>query len=130
MHEDFWIDVRQGNCWCKPCAAESDVVPCPSFDIRGTMDRHAHPALSCADKEKSRGGTSTHHVDPDVMVGKPVVRGTRITVELVIGLLAQGWIEQDVLSAYPHLTHDDVLACLAYAQDVVSSEKVYPTAAA
>ena len=69
-------------------------------------------------------------LDPDVMVGKPVVRGTRITVELVIGLLAQGWIEQEILSAYPHLTHDDVLACLAYAQDVVSSEKVYPTAAA
>ena len=69
-------------------------------------------------------------LDPEVMVGKPVVRGTRITVEFILGLLAQGWTEQDILSSYPYLTHDDVLACLAYAQDVVSSEKVYPTAAA
>jgi uncharacterized protein (DUF433 family) len=69
-------------------------------------------------------------LDPDVMVGKPVIRGTRITVELIIGLLAQGWTEQEILAAYPHLTRDDILACLAYAQELVSSEKVYPTAAA
>jgi uncharacterized protein (DUF433 family) len=69
-------------------------------------------------------------LDPDVMVGKPVIRGTRITVELVIGLLAQGWTEQEILAAYPHLTRDDILACLSYAQELVSSEKVYPTAAA
>ncbi len=69
-------------------------------------------------------------LDPNVMVGKPVIRGTRITVELVIGLLAQGWTEQEILDAYPHLTREDVLACLAYAQDLVSSEKVYPIAVA
>jgi uncharacterized protein (DUF433 family) len=69
-------------------------------------------------------------LDPKVMVGKPVVRGTRITVELVIGLLAQGWTEQEILAAYPHLTREDILACLAYAQELVSSEKVYPIAAA
>jgi uncharacterized protein (DUF433 family) len=69
-------------------------------------------------------------LDPDVMVGKPVIRGTRITVELVIGLLAQGWTEQEILAAYPHLTRDDILACLAYAQELVRAEKVYPTAAA
>jgi len=69
-------------------------------------------------------------LDPNVMVGKPVVRGTRITVELVIGLLAEGWTEQDILAAYPHLTHDDILACLAYAQELVSEEKVYPIDAA
>jgi uncharacterized protein (DUF433 family) len=69
-------------------------------------------------------------LDPNVMVGKPVVRGTRITVELVIGLLAEGWTEQEILAAYPHLKREDILACLAYAQELVSSEKVYPTAAA
>lgn len=69
-------------------------------------------------------------LDPNVMVGKPVIRGTRIAVELIIGLLAQGWTEQDILAAYPHLTREDILACLAYAQDLVSSEKVYPIAAA
>jgi uncharacterized protein (DUF433 family) len=52
-------------------------------------------------------------LDPNVMVGKPVICGTRITVELVIGLLAQGWTEQEILDAYPHLTREDVLACLA-----------------
>ena len=69
-------------------------------------------------------------LDPEVMVGKPVIRGTRITVELIIGLLAQGWTEQDILAAYPHLAREDILACLAYAQDLVSSEKVYPIATA
>ena len=69
-------------------------------------------------------------IDPDVMVGKPVIRGTRITVELILGLLAQGWTDQDIMAAYPHLAREDILACLAYAQDLVSSEKVYPTAAA
>jgi uncharacterized protein (DUF433 family) len=69
-------------------------------------------------------------LDPSVMVGKPVIRGTRITVELVIGLLAQGWTEQEILAAYPHLRRDDILACLGYAQELVSSEKVYPIAAA
>jgi uncharacterized protein (DUF433 family) len=69
-------------------------------------------------------------LDPGVMVGKPVIRGTRITVELILGLLAEGWTEQDILTSYPHLVRDDVLACLAYAQDIVSSEKVYPTTAA
>jgi uncharacterized protein (DUF433 family) len=64
------------------------------------------------------------------MVGKPVVRGTRITVELIIGLLAEGWKEQDILAAYPHLAREDIFACLAYAQDLVRSEKVYPIAAA
>jgi uncharacterized protein (DUF433 family) len=64
------------------------------------------------------------------MVGKPVVRGTRITVELIIGLLAEGWKEQDILAAYPHLAREDILACLAYAQDLVRSEKVYPIVAA
>src|ERR1700736_6627628 len=69
-------------------------------------------------------------LDPEVMVGKPVIRGTRITVELIIGLLAQGWTEQDILTAYPHLTREDILACLAYAQECAGDRKVYPIAAA
>ncbi len=54
-------------------------------------------------------------LDPGVMGGKPVIRGTRVTVELTVGLLTQGWSEQEVLGAYPHLVRDDILACLAYA---------------
>ena len=54
---------------------------------------------------------------PDVLAGKPVVRGTRLSVEFVIGLMADGWSEADILENYAGITRDDVLACLAYARD-------------
>ena len=68
-------------------------------------------------------------LDPEILAGKPVVRGTRLAVEFIIGLLADGWNEADILRNYPGLSHDDVLACLAYARDTLSSEKVFPSAA-
>jgi uncharacterized protein (DUF433 family) len=68
-------------------------------------------------------------LDPAVLAGKPVIRGTRLAVEFVIGLLADGWSEADILANYPGLARDDILACLAYAQDVLSSERVFPSAA-
>ena len=68
-------------------------------------------------------------LDSNVLVGKPIIRGTRLSVEFVIGLLADGWSEGDILANYPGLTRDDVLACLAYARDTLSSEKVFPSAA-
>jgi uncharacterized protein (DUF433 family) len=68
-------------------------------------------------------------LDPEVLAGKPVIRGTRLAVEFVIGLMAEGWSEADILQNYPGLTHEDVLACLAYARDTLSSEKVFPSAA-
>ena len=68
-------------------------------------------------------------LDPNVLAGKPVVRGTRLSVEFIIGLLADGWSEAQILANYPELTRDDVFACLAYARDVLSSEKVFPSAA-
>ncbi len=68
-------------------------------------------------------------LDPDILAGKPVVRGTRLSVEFVIGLMADGWCEADILLNYPKLTHDDIAACLAYARDVLRSEKTYPSAA-
>ena len=67
-------------------------------------------------------------VDPNVLVGKPVIKGTRIAVELVVSHMAQGWTEADVLRAYPHITRDDLLACLAYAASRIASERVYPMA--
>ena len=66
---------------------------------------------------------------PDVLAGKPVIRGTRLSVEFVIGLMADGGNEADILKNYPRITHDDILACLAYARDTLSSEKVFPSAA-
>ena len=65
-------------------------------------------------------------VDPDVLVGKPVVRGTRIPVELVLKHLAQNPDLTELFAAYPHLTLEDVKACLAYAQVVVEGEVIYP----
>jgi len=65
-------------------------------------------------------------VDPHILVGKPVVRGTRLAVEFIIDLLAQGWSEVDVLRNYPGLTHEDILACLAYAGLRLKAERVYP----
>jgi uncharacterized protein (DUF433 family) len=68
-------------------------------------------------------------LDPEVLVGKPLIRGTRLSVEFVIGLMADGWSETDILKSYPGLTHDDIIACLAYARDTLSSERVFPSAA-
>ena len=68
-------------------------------------------------------------LDSAVLAGKPVVRGTRLSVEFVLGLLAEGWSEADILDNYPNLSGDDVRACLAYARDALASEKVYPSAA-
>jgi uncharacterized protein (DUF433 family) len=65
-------------------------------------------------------------LDPQVLTGKPVVKGTRLSVEFLVGLLAQGWSEADVLRNYPGLTREDLLACLSYAQDALRSERVYP----
>ena len=68
-------------------------------------------------------------LDPQVLAGKPVVRGTRLSVEFVVGLLADGWSEAEIVENYPTLTSDDIRACLGYARDALASEKVYPSAA-
>jgi uncharacterized protein (DUF433 family) len=67
-------------------------------------------------------------LDPAVLVGRPVIRGTRISVDFIIGLLAEDWSEANILSNYPGVTHEDIAACLAYAREVLTSEKVYPSA--
>jgi uncharacterized protein (DUF433 family) len=64
-------------------------------------------------------------VDPKVLVGKPVIRGTRIAVEFVVDLLARGWTAEQILDEYDHLTAHDIRACLAYASEVLKSERVY-----
>jgi len=65
-------------------------------------------------------------VDPQILVGKPIIRGTRLSVELIVDLLAQGWSDADVLRSYPKLTAEDIHACLKYASAVMQSEKIYP----
>ena len=65
-------------------------------------------------------------LDPAVLAGKPLVKGTRLAVEFLLELLAEDWTEADILRNYPGLTHEDLRACLAYASDRLKAEKVYP----
>ena len=69
-------------------------------------------------------------VDPEVLAGKPVVRGTRIAVEFVVELLASGWSQEEILANYPGLEPQDVRACLAYAKTLLEGERVFPLPAA
>ena len=63
-------------------------------------------------------------VDPEVMLGKPVIRGTRIPVELIVRKLGEGATEVDLLDAYPRLTQEDIRAALAYAADSLAHETI------
>ena len=65
-------------------------------------------------------------IEPNVLVGKPVIKGTRLSVEFVIDLMAQGWSEGEILTNYPGLTQEDIQACLSYASAVLQAENVYP----
>jgi uncharacterized protein (DUF433 family) len=64
-------------------------------------------------------------VDPKILVGKPLIKGTRIAVELVIDLLARGYTREQIRGQYDHITDEDIQACLAYAADILRSERVY-----
>lgn len=68
--------------------------------------------------------------DPKIMLGKPVIRGTRITVELLLRKMAEGADEQNLLNAYPHLTKEDIHAAVRYAADMLAHEEVVFAAAA
>ncbi len=62
--------------------------------------------------------------DPKVMVGKPVIKGTRITVELILRKLGEGWSTETLLDAYPHITRDDILAAQAFAADYMARKNL------
>ena len=62
-------------------------------------------------------------INPKVMLGRPVIRGTRITVELILRKLAEGGTQTDLLDAYPHLTAQDIQAAIAYAADTLAHEE-------
>jgi len=65
-------------------------------------------------------------VDPRVMLGKPIIAGTRITVEQILKLLAAGETEKTIIKNYPHLTKGDIRAATAYAAELVGEERTYP----
>ena len=66
------------------------------------------------------------HSDPDILVGKPVVKGTRLSVEFILGLFAAGWTEQQVLENYPTLTKESLRAVFAFVTDCMREESLYP----
>jgi len=61
---------------------------------------------------------------PDIMMGKPVIKGTRITVELILKKLSEGMKNDELLKAYPNISEEDILAVLAYSADVISKEEI------
>jgi len=68
-------------------------------------------------------------VNPKVMTGKPIIKGTRIPVEQILKLLAQGLSFDEILKDYPHLKKDDIMAALLYAAKVMGKEEIYPLTA-
>ena len=62
--------------------------------------------------------------NPQIMLGKPVIKGTRITVELIVRKLAGGYSTDDLLASYPHLTREQVFAALEYAADLIANEEI------
>ncbi|MBP6105174.1 MAG: DUF433 domain-containing protein [Steroidobacteraceae bacterium] len=62
-------------------------------------------------------------VDPDILVGKPVIKGTRISVELLLDRFADGWSYDDILEAYPHLMREQVQAAVAFAAELFKEER-------
>jgi uncharacterized protein (DUF433 family) len=65
-------------------------------------------------------------IDPKILVGKPVIKGTRLAVEFIVELMAQDWPESEILRNYPGITHEDIAACLMYATNILKAEKIYP----
>jgi uncharacterized protein (DUF433 family) len=60
--------------------------------------------------------------DPGILVGKPTIKGTRISVDLILGWLANGWSVEDILAYYPHIAREDVQAAIAFAAEMLREE--------
>jgi len=62
------------------------------------------------------------HINPDIMLGKPVIKGTRIPVELIVRKIEEGALTEDLLDAYPNITKEDIQAAVLYAADTLANE--------
>ncbi|NJN53632.1 MAG: DUF433 domain-containing protein [Anaerolineae bacterium] len=65
-------------------------------------------------------------IDPQIMVGKPLIKGTRIPVELIVRMVAQGIPEKEILEEYPRLKTEDIRAALTYAAKIIAAEDIFP----
>lgn len=66
--------------------------------------------------------------NPDVMMGKPIIKGSRITVELIMRKLADGYSFHDLINSYPHLDNEKIYAALEYAADIIANEEILEVA--
>lgn len=80
-------------------------------------------------KDKTTNFLNRIEINPEIMVGKPVIKGTRIPVELILKLLGQGVSFQELLEDYPRLKNEDIFAALNYASYVLANEEVFPVVA-
>lgn len=67
--------------------------------------------------------------NPDILTGKPVIAGTRLSVPFVVGLLAKGVTHEEILAEYPYITEEDIRACLSYASQMLESSTLVPLVA-
>jgi excisionase family DNA binding protein len=94
-------------------------------DVREASTDYAWEALFLEDPVPSRLRKRIS-VNPRILAGKPAIKGTRISVELVLEFLAAGWSIEEFLDNYPTVTLEDIRACFAFARDAVASEHIYP----
>ncbi len=66
--------------------------------------------------------------NPEIMLGKPIIKGTRITVELIMRKLAGGYTIENILTSYPHLNKEQIFAAFEYAADIIANEEVFEVA--
>jgi uncharacterized protein (DUF433 family) len=66
------------------------------------------------------------HSDPNILLGKPVIIGTRISVELILELLAEGWTQEMILDSYPNVTEQHIKAVFAYTKESVENDRFFP----
>ncbi|MGC8718697.1 MAG: DUF433 domain-containing protein [Thermodesulforhabdaceae bacterium] len=64
-------------------------------------------------------------INPGILTGKPIIKGTRISVEFILELLSQGWSYEEILKNYSQLTREDILAAIEYCLEIIKEEKVY-----
>jgi uncharacterized protein (DUF433 family) len=65
-------------------------------------------------------------IDPAILSGKPIIKGTRIPVELLIKLVAQRWTDEQIMSEYPMISKEDIQEALQYAERLIRNEEIYP----
>jgi uncharacterized protein (DUF433 family) len=97
----------------------------PYTTILGIMKARNGPRQPVIRKDRPMNWEDRITIDPKVLVGKPIIKGTRIAVEFIVELLARGWSVEQILREYDHLAAEDIRACLAYASDTLKSEHVY-----